>query len=58
MTARTGLEPVPELNVPVTVSAAAGMLNVQAPAVTVHDVGAPLQLPKDELTAGEAVKVI
>ena len=58
MTARTGLDPVPKLNVPVTVSAAAGMLNVQAPAVTVHNVGVPLQLPKAELAPGVAVKVI
>ena len=52
----TGLEPVPVLNVPVTVSNAAGMLNVQVAPTTTHKVGVPLHPLKDEPVGGVSVK--
>jgi hypothetical protein len=48
---------VPVVNVAVTVSGAAGILNVHVVAPTVHVVGAPLHPPKPPPDGGVSVRV-
>ena len=49
--------PLPVVNVPVTVSGAAGILNVQVFPDTLQDVGVPLHPPKLEPDGGVSVKI-